>query len=136
MESEMRVFLVLLIYMEAKRKCGSSGYWRRRAGKGVFQAMSLERFSQIKRYLHISDSKIQLLHTKWFIKLESLNAMIQAHCQKYYFPTSHVTVAEMMIQFSSHSFHTYRMPSKPIKEGYKVFALCDVGYTYSWVFTS
>ena len=28
------------------------------------------------------------------------------------------------------------MPSKPITEGYKVFALCDIGYTYSWVFAS
>lgn len=28
------------------------------------------------------------------------------------------------------------MPSKLIKEGYKVFALCDVGYTYNWIFAS
>jgi len=30
----------------------------------------------------------------------------------------------------------YRMPSKPITEGYKVFALCNIGYTYSWIFAS
>ena len=30
----------------------------------------------------------------------------------------------------------YRMPSKPITEGYKVFVLCDTGYTYSWIFAS
>jgi len=28
------------------------------------------------------------------------------------------------------------MPSKPITKGYKVFALCDVSYTYSWMFAS
>ena len=28
------------------------------------------------------------------------------------------------------------MPSEPIKEGYKVFALCDTGYTYDWLYAS
>ena len=41
-----------------------------------------------------------------------------------------------MIRFGGRSYHTYRMPSKPITEGYKVFALCDVGYTYNWIFAS
>ena len=41
-----------------------------------------------------------------------------------------------MITFGGRSFHTYRIPSKPITEGFKVFALCDVGYTYSWIFAS
>lgn len=135
-ESEMRVFLAILIYMGTKRECGSSGYWRRGVGKDVFRAMSLVQFSQIKRYIHISDPKIQLSRAEWFKKLEPLNMMIQARCQKYYFPALNVTIDEMMIRFGGSSFHTYRMPSKPIKEGYKVFALCDVGYTYSWVFAS
>ena len=42
----------------------------------------------------------------------------------------------MMIQFGGQSHHTYRMPSKPITEGYKVFALCNIEYTYSWIFAS
>lgn len=41
-----------------------------------------------------------------------------------------------MIRFGGRSLHTCRMPSKPIKEGYKVFALCDLGYTYNWMFAS
>ena len=28
------------------------------------------------------------------------------------------------------------MPSKLITEGYKVFALCDIDYTFDWIFTS
>jgi len=60
MGSEMRVFLALLIYMGGRHECGSSGSWRR-AGEKVFQTMSLgKRFSQIKRYIHISDQEIQL----------------------------------------------------------------------------
>lgn len=46
--AEIRVFLGLLIYMGAKRETGSSGFWKERGERGVFRAMSLERFSQIK----------------------------------------------------------------------------------------
>jgi len=135
MGSEMRVFLALLIYMGAKGECGSCGYWKG-GGEKVFQAMSLERFSQIKRYIHISDPEIQLSHSEWFKKLEPLNTMIQTRCQIYYFPASNITVDEIMIRFGGRSFHTYHMPINQIKEGYKVFDLCDAGYTYSWVFAS
>lgn len=42
----------------------------------------------------------------------------------------------MILRFGSKSHHTYHMPSKPITEDYKVFALCDKGYTYSWILAS
>lgn len=62
--------------------------------------------------------------------------MIRSGCQQFYFPASSVMVNEMMIRLGSCSYHTYRMPSKPITEGYKVFALCDIGYTFDWIFAS
>jgi len=98
--------------------------------------MSLQCCSQIKRYLHISDPKLQLSHSEWFQKLEPPNGMIRSRCQQFYFPASSVTVDEMMIRLGGCSYHTYRMPSKPITEGYKVFALCDIGYTFDWIFAS
>jgi len=134
---EMRVFLALVIYMGAKRECGSKSFWREREeNRRVLRSMSLKRFSQIKRYLHISDPKLQLSRSEWFQKLEPVNSMLQSRCQQYYLSASNVTVDEMMIRFGGRSHHTYRMPSKPITEGYNVFALCDVGYTYSWIFAS
>ena len=136
---EMRVFLALLIHIGAKRGAGLSPgtFWNIKENrKSTFQAMGFKRFCQIKRYLHISDPKLQLSRSEWFEKLEPLNSIIQSRCQQYYLPASNVTVDEMMIRFGGRSNHTYRMPSKPITEGYKVFALCDVGYTYSWMFAS
>ena len=135
-EEEIKVFLALLIYMGTKRDCGSTKFWKGQGESWIFRAMSLERFSQIKRYLHISDPKLQLTRSEWFDKLEPLNSMVQSRCQKFYLPASNITVDEMMIRFGGRSHHTYRMPSKPITEGYKVFALCDKGYTYSWIFAS
>jgi len=135
--AEIRVFLALLIHMGAKREGGSHGFWKGGGEKrGVFRVISLVHFSQIKRFLHISDPKLLLSRSEWFQKLEPLNAMIRSRCQQLYFPFSNVTVDEMMIRFGSRSYHTYRMPSKPITEGYKVFALCDIGYTFNWIFAS
>ena len=133
---EIRLFLALLIHMGARRGMGSKGFWSEVERNLIFRAMSLRRFLQIKRYLHISDPKYQLTRSEWFQKLEPLNSLIRDRCQQYYLPSSNVTVDEMMIRFGGRSHHTYRMPSKPIKEGYKVFALCDVGYTYNWIFAS
>jgi len=129
--NEIRVFLALLIYMGARRGMGSQGFLRYKGGDSILRTMSLKRFSQIKRYLHISDATQTLSRSHWHHKLEPLNNLIQKRCQQYYLPFSNVTVDEMMIRFGGRSLYTYQMPSKPIKEGYKVFALCDLGYTYN-----
>ena len=42
----------------------------------------------------------------------------------------------MVIKFSGRSEHAFRMKNKPTPEGYKVLALCNAGYTYSFMFTS
>lgn len=133
---EIRVFLALLIYMGARRGMGSLGFWSNIRKDSILRAMSLKRFSQIKRYLHISDPGQTLPQSQWYRKLEPLNSLIRDRCNQYYLPSSNVTVDEMMIRFGGRSLHTYRIPSKPITEGYKVLALCDVGYTYNWIFAS
>jgi hypothetical protein len=40
---------------------------------------------------------------------------------------------EMVVQFGGRSKHTYRLKGKPTPMGYKSFALCDAGYTYSFL---
>ncbi|PWW77185.1 hypothetical protein C7212DRAFT_180505, partial [Tuber magnatum] len=71
-----------------------------------------------------------------FQKLEPLNSLIHDHCQQYCLLSWNITMDKMMIRIGGQSHHTYRIPSKPIIEGYKVFALCNVGYTYNWIFAS
>lgn len=41
-----------------------------------------------------------------------------------------------MIRFCGRSAHTVKMKNKPIKQGYKVFALCSHGYTYAFLWYS
>jgi len=136
-DGEMQVLFALLIYIEAKRGCGSNSFWKEEGLNAVhFQAKNLKRFSQIKRYLHISDPALQLSQSEWFQKLEPVSRMLQSCSQQYYLLATNVTGDEMMIRFSGRSHHIYRMPSKPITEGYKVLALCDISYTYRWIFAS
>jgi hypothetical protein len=40
-----------------------------------------------------------------------------------------------MIQFFRRSKHTFKAPNKPIKEGYKIFALYKAGYTYHFMWS-
>jgi len=42
----------------------------------------------------------------------------------------------MVVRFCGRSRHTLKIRNKPIKEGYKIFALCDHGYTYGFLWYS
>ena len=32
--------------------------------------------------------------------------------------------------------YIYKMPNKPIKQGYKLYGIADHGYIYSWIWSS
>ena len=53
---------------------------------------------------------------------------------KYYTPRTEVSIDEAMIRFHGRSRDTFKMPNKPIDEGYKVFCLADRGYVliFAW----
>ncbi|CAG8749260.1 16797_t:CDS:2, partial [Acaulospora morrowiae] len=96
--------------------------------------MSLFRFQQIKRFLHISS--INEPHLYWYSKVEPLASHIREMSKKLYVPCSQVSVDEMIARFSGRSAHTVRMKNKPTPEGYKILSLCDAGYIYTFIFTS
>ena len=37
-----------------------------------------------------------------------------------------------MVPYFGHTRHTIKAPHKPIKQGYKIWALGDLGYIYNW----
>lgn len=100
------------------------------------RALSQTRFTKIKRYLHIADPDIVLTDAEWYKKLEPISSSIRQRCQTLAIPATNVSVDEMMVRFFGRSKHTVRMPKKPIKEGFKIFASCERGYTYNWLFCS
>jgi hypothetical protein len=70
---------------------------------------------------------------EWYEKarllLDHIMAVSRRICKK---PGSRLSIDEMMKLFKGRSGETHRMKNKPIKEGYKFFALCDAltGFVY------
>ena len=51
-------------------------------------------------------------------------------CQRCLTLRTAVAINEIMVRFYGRSSDTYKMPNKPIKQGYKIFALADDGYVW------
>jgi len=99
--------------------------------------MSYYRFSQIKRYFHVAPpTKDPLPPSQWFMKLSPLFEYLRKQFKLYCIPSQNVSIDEEMCQFTGRSVHTIKMKNKPISEGYKLFTLCDRGYTWDFLFTS
>jgi Transposase IS4 len=103
--------------------------------------MSFFWFEQIKWYFHVSPpptlSMLGRLPTAyWHTKLEPLASLLRTKFQAYVVLGQNVSFDEMMVPFAGRSKHTLKMKNKPVKEGFKIWALCDHGYLWDFLFYS
>ena len=137
---EMKCFIAQVVLMGVYRCRNLVEFWRRLDFVGkreIWKGLGLVRFQQIKRYLHIEPVYIEPRpSTEWWKKVEPLHTLLRERFQKALRPGSNLAIDEMMVRFSGRSKHTYRMPNKPISEGYRILALCWQGYTINWFYTS
>lgn len=139
--ADIKVFIGILIYMGVHVSPRMDHYWRQDLHQGLIHTphlyMSLKRFEQIKRFLHISRPTSADNHQpgdkRWWYKLEPVASSFERAARQYYQPGSNVSVDETMIRCFGRTKHTVKMPNKPIKQGYKIFALANRGYI--WTFT-
>ena len=61
-----------------------------------------------------------------------INQFNEATKKLFKFPSSNIVIDEMMARFKGRSRDTYRMKAKPIKEGFKYFAIADSQSTFVW----
>lgn len=144
--AESRVFLGITIIMGVVRVPNIRRYWTfgllGKKGHGVSleggKSIGIRRYCEIRRFLHISmpQDTANLSRKDWWKKMEPLSSHLRQRSKDLFQPSTHVSVDEMMIPFTGRSRHTVKIPSKPIPVGYKIFALCDRGYTLDWMFTS
>jgi len=164
-ERELKVWFAIIIYMGLHRNSAKTPrpnlYWNPESDcmASPMRFMSLTRFEQIKRFFHIS--KVEDLgepasHTSstssskspnpprlakrpapaWYEKVEPMAVPLQLASQKYLLPATEIAVDEMMVKFMGKSSHTIKIKNKPIKQGYKIFALCWRGYTINFTYSS
>jgi hypothetical protein len=148
---ELRVFVGVLIYMGMHKEPQIEDYWNTNIQLGPLHTIpshiSLYRFEQIKRFLHISDAEDDIRQGRddnirqgrddeWWYKLEPLASSLQRSFMRFYTPSSKVSIDELMVRCFGRSVHTYKMPNKPIPQGYKLFGIADHGYLYAFQWSS
>ena len=151
---DIKIFFAAIFYMAAWGSLPIDAYWR--SGEVVFtrlqESISQTRFEQIQRFLHISDPRtnafepaspedeelydVATLDSLWWYKVEPLVGRFRQACTQYYQPSDSVAIDESVIRCFGRSFHTYKLPNKPIPQGYKLYALADRGYIWYWFFAS
>jgi hypothetical protein len=123
---ELYVFLGAIIYMGVHEEPQIEMYWNTDLSKGplhtILNHISLCRFEQIKRYCHIScpesDERngYHLPSNKvWWYKVEPLASALQASFQRYYSPSSEVSIDELMVRcFGRYITPPFTPPSSPL----------------------
>jgi hypothetical protein len=106
---ELYVFIGAIIYMGIHEEPNLAMYWNTDMNKGPLHSLlrhiSLRRYEQIKRYCHISCSESDQRagyympsNKTWWYKLEPLASALQASSQKYYSPSSEVSIDELIVR--------------------------------------
>lgn len=134
--NDLHIFITLLIYMGVYCQPVTSEYWSSLPSipqHTITQHMTLTCFEQLKWYLHVSDPT--QLQEAWCSKMEPLASELASKFHQFYTPSTNVSIDEMIICFSGRSAHTIQMKAKPTPEGYKIFAICNAGYTYGFLFS-
>ena len=133
---EMKAFIGIVILMGILKLPRLEMYWQEAhpliQQHGIPEVMTLVRFQQIWRFLHLANSDNQDLDNDKLFKVRLLLDLIQPNLEDIYMMHEHVAVDETMIPFKGRiSFRQY-MKAKPTKWGIKVFVLSDStnGYIY------
>ena len=137
--------------MSIHREPNYKVYWEKLKSNRLIHALSkyitLNCYENLHQYLHISppESKPQSQERldldiendmHWWSKLEPMLSTFRIACQSNLIPGTEVAIDEIMVRFHGRSSDTCKMPNKPIKQGYKIFALAQNGYIWHFQLTS
>ena len=139
-DTELKIFCGILIYMGVNRGMSGRSYWTKNHEFPVLEIihyMTLVHFEQLKRFFYVAPPReAPLPPSQWSYKPPPLAYNLQRRFQHHWLPATEVSIDEMMVRFTGRSNHTTMIKGKPIPQGYKMLALCEHGYTFSFMFTS
>ena len=130
-------YLGCLIYMAIQPLRELSDHWSSLKSP-VASCFTERRFKQIRRAFIIRDTNTspEQPGEPWWFRVEPLATTIREACQEYWIPGAHLAIDEGMIPYLGHTRHTIKAPHKPIKQGFKIWALADLGYIFNWLWYS
>jgi hypothetical protein len=136
---ELLAFIGIYIYMGLNPLHDVAAYWNTNRRRGVHdavrEAISLKRWQQLDRYLHISKPGQKSPGKESpFDKVEPLNEELRNDMMRLWTPTTHLAIDEAIQRFLGRAKETVNIPSKPTPEGFKIWVLANCGYILAWLF--
>ena len=131
--SDIYQFIGILLFSGYHKVPKERDYWSAQIGLHVpfiVNAMTRNRYLQIKQYLHIADNR-NLVEGSKVAKIKPLYDRFNVALKQFGILHDKVSIDESMVPYQGlHSICQY-MKSKPIKFGYKIWSLCgNNGYPY------
>ena len=139
---ELKAYIGVHIWMGLHPETARKDFWNTDPDKGplhdrVRQAISLKRWEQIDRFLHISSPQNPTQSSQKetpFSKLEPLNDTLRQLFKQYWKIGTHLAVDETIQRFMGRASEIVNIPSKPTPEGFKIWVLANLGYILDWLY--
>ena len=133
---EMFAFLALTLQMEHTVQGRLEDYWTKMEQlccPFYGRTMGRARYCHILRFLHFSDNNSNGVDRTddrlW--KLRDLFEILRTNFLKFYNPSKHLSIDEVIVKFKGRALFKQYIPKKRKCFGIKMFKLCDsTGYTY------
>ena len=132
--SRVEYLVGIVVYMRVHNSPAVRDYWRH---DGLYLAHPISeyivqtRFKGVKWYFHVSrpdqPKETPLVRRLWHNKVDVVSDQLRGCSQRYRVPPSHTAVDECMTRATGRSPDTYKIPSKPIEQGFQFHCLVDHG---------
>jgi hypothetical protein len=137
-EAEMLVFLALIIEMGHCIRDKLTDYWTRAEHFHTTfytNAMKRDRFLHTLHFLHFTDNKnepdLTDVNSDRIRKMRNLFDILKENFSKFYNPSEHLAVDEVIVRFKGYVIFRKYIPKKHKCFGIKIYKLFDeTGYTY------
>ena len=125
----MQVFIALLIYIGIVGTSNISSYWdkSRNTIYKPIEFITFFQFEQIKRYFYVSAPSSSST-SRWYTKLEPLAGLLCIKFKANVVLGQDISFDKMIVPFAGRSKYILKMKNKPVKEGFKIWALCNYRY--------
>ena len=140
---ELSIWLGIVVYMGVHNPPAVRDYWRHdglNLAHPISKHMGQTQFEEAKRNFQVSPpgqpQETPLGRRLWHNKVDEVLDQLCESPQCYRVPSSHIAVDECMMRATERSPDTYKMPSKPIEQGFKFHCLADHGYIWDFHLTS
>ena len=131
--NEIRIFLGILLLSGYHQLPHIADYWSTQPDLGVsavYNVMPRNRFTEIKRYLHLADNQNLQAGDK-FSKISPIYELLNDQLVKFGIFSELLSIDESMVPYyGKHSCKMF-IKGKPIRFGYKLWCICgNDGYPY------